>query len=147
MALSVKRTPRGECVRETLLELAELGGLLEQRVADWTKPHGETPARYKVLTAAGCDRFTVPQIARRMGMTRQGVQRVANILVTEELAQFVENPDHRSSPILELTEAGRLVDDNISSDIAADNNSLGRRQSLVEWQALADGLANLRELL
>lgn len=49
---------------------------------------------------------TVPQIARLMGLTRQSVRRVADILVGEGLARFSPNPDHKRSVFLELTERG-----------------------------------------
>ena len=41
-----------------------------------------------------------------MGISRQAVQRVANDLVTDGLAEFTPNPDHRTSPLLALTDAG-----------------------------------------
>ncbi len=147
MALSVRRTPRGEHVRTVLLELAEIGGLLERKAASWAKAHGETPARYKVLTAAGCDDFTVPQIARRMGMTRQGVQRIANVLVEQGHAEFAPNPDHAASMLLKLTPSGEALDDAISSDIARDNNEMGKEQSLGDWAATVEVLERLRGLL
>ncbi|WP_393098078.1 MarR family winged helix-turn-helix transcriptional regulator [Streptomyces sp. LN325] len=49
------------------------------------------------------------QAARRLGVTRQGVQRVANDLVAEGLAVFGPNPDHRGSPLLALTPDGHRV--------------------------------------
>lgn len=147
MALSVRRTARGAQVRLVLLELAEIGGQLDRKATAWAKAHDETPARYKVLTAAGCGDFTVPQIARRMGMTRQGVQRVANLLVDEGHAHFVQNPDHVSSMLLKLTVSGTALDDAISSDIAQDNNEMGCELSLAEWTSLAESLERLRGLL
>ena len=49
---------------------------------------------------------TVAGIARRMGMTRQGVQRVADLLVERGLAEYRPNPAHRRAKLLACTEAG-----------------------------------------
>jgi DNA-binding MarR family transcriptional regulator len=72
-------------------------------------PTGQSQARWQVLRQASTGTFTVPQIARRLGVSRQNVQRIANALVAEELAQCRDNPDHKSSPHLVLTAAGRAV--------------------------------------
>jgi DNA-binding MarR family transcriptional regulator len=53
--------------------------------------------------------LTVPQAARRLGITRQAAQRTANDLVGMELAEFAENPDHRVSRLFGLTGPGREV--------------------------------------
>jgi DNA-binding MarR family transcriptional regulator len=41
-----------------------------------------------------------------MGMTRQGVQRVADLLVEHGLAEYRPNPTHRRAKLLACTEAG-----------------------------------------
>jgi DNA-binding MarR family transcriptional regulator len=41
-----------------------------------------------------------------MGMTRQGVQRVADLLVERGLAEYRPNPDHRRAKLLACTKAG-----------------------------------------
>jgi DNA-binding MarR family transcriptional regulator len=41
-----------------------------------------------------------------MGMTRQGVQRVAGLLVERGLAEYRPNPAHRRAKLLACTEAG-----------------------------------------
>jgi DNA-binding MarR family transcriptional regulator len=59
-----------------------------------------------VLQAAG-DRATVPDIARRLGLQRQSVQRVADELVADGLARYEDNPRHRRSRLLVTTAAGK----------------------------------------
>ena len=81
-----------------------------------TQPHGQTPARWQVLGGIWQVPRTVPQIARRMGLARQSVQRVANALVEEELAAFHPNPDHKRSPLLGLTERGHEVIEGIDKE-------------------------------
>jgi DNA-binding MarR family transcriptional regulator len=51
----------------------------------------------------------VAQIARNMGLTRQAVQRVANVLADEGAVEFVDNPDHRRAKLVRLTAGGRAV--------------------------------------
>jgi DNA-binding MarR family transcriptional regulator len=70
---------------------------------------GLTSALWQVLGAlalAGRP-LTVPQIARRMGLTRQSVQVSVNRLRDEQLVEAEENPDHRRSPLIRMTRGGR----------------------------------------
>ena len=49
---------------------------------------------------------SVAEIGRLMGMTRQGVQRVADLLVARHLAEYRRNPAHQRAKLLACTEAG-----------------------------------------
>ncbi len=49
----------------------------------------------------------VAGIARSMGITRQSVQRIADLLVERGLAEYTENPAHRRAKLLRVTDAGR----------------------------------------
>ena len=69
---------------------------------------GLTSARWQVLGAirlAGRP-LTVPQIARRMGLTRQSVHVTVNRLVDEGLLTLAPNADHRRSQLVGLNEDG-----------------------------------------
>jgi DNA-binding MarR family transcriptional regulator len=70
---------------------------------------GQTQARWQVMSAASAGPKTVPQIARRLGVTRQNVQRIADLLVAENWAGYEPNPDHRSSPYLALNKRGEAA--------------------------------------
>src|SRR5262249_58066589 len=48
-------------------------------------------------------------LPRGAGLTRQGVQRVADDLLTARLLKASPNPDHMRSPLLTLTNRGQLV--------------------------------------
>src|SRR5262245_6032955 len=50
---------------------------------------------------------TVPQLARRRECSRQHVQVLVNRLVADGMAELMDNPDHRRSPLVSLTPAGR----------------------------------------
>jgi len=144
-----RRTPKAELLRKFILDMLQLDGVLRSHAEGMTAMHGQTPARWKVLTAAGCDVRTVPQIARRMGLTRQAVQRIANQQVEDGLATFVENPDHRGSPILRLTDEGTAVDDAISDRHARWSNQVARKLDestmKVALKAIQDLLACVEE--
>ncbi|MFN3512637.1 MAG: MarR family winged helix-turn-helix transcriptional regulator [Phenylobacterium sp.] len=70
---------------------------------------GLTTARWRVLqalNAAGKPR-TVAQLARDLGVARQGVQRLADELAASGHIGYVPNPDHARAKLAEMTERGR----------------------------------------
>ncbi|WP_328495545.1 MarR family winged helix-turn-helix transcriptional regulator [Streptomyces sp. NBC_00414] len=69
-------------------------------------PAGLTAARWQVLGAVLREPLPVSGIARAMGITRQSVQRVADLLVERGLAEYVPNPAHRRAKLLRPTEEG-----------------------------------------
>jgi DNA-binding MarR family transcriptional regulator len=50
--------------------------------------------------------LTVPQIARRMGLTRQSVHATVNRLVRDGFVELSPNADHRRSPVVGVTKQG-----------------------------------------
>ena len=70
---------------------------------------GLTSARWQVLGAVALEPQapTVAQAARRMGLSRQAVQRIANDLKAEGLVRFIDNPDHQRAKRMELTQTGQ----------------------------------------
>jgi DNA-binding MarR family transcriptional regulator len=106
----VELTRQGDLFQTLVLELFRLNGELARHGADIAAEFGQTQARWQVLGAAVEAVRTVPQIARRMGLTRQSVQRLANILVDEGLLAFEPNPDHATSPLVAPTDRGRALE-------------------------------------
>ncbi len=51
--------------------------------------------------------LTVPQIAEMRPTSRQRMQRLADELAAEGLVEFVDNPKHRRSKLVQLTAEGR----------------------------------------
>ena len=100
----------GEALRQLVLEVFRLNGALLRHGAALTAPVGQTQARWQVIGAVAEATRTVPQIARRMGMSRQSVQRVADLLVKDDILRFDPNPDHARSPLLRLTPHGEEVE-------------------------------------
>ena len=105
----------GARLRDLMLEVFRLNGALLRHGAALTAPLGQTQARWQVIGAVAEATRTVPQIARRMGMTRQGVQRVTDLLVGEGIVTLVRNPDHARSPLLRLTPKGRQLEQKLGN--------------------------------
>jgi DNA-binding MarR family transcriptional regulator len=72
---------------------------------------GMTAARWQVLGSlelAGHP-LTVPQIARRMGLTRQTVHVTVNRLAADGLVELESNADHRRSQLVRVTKTGKAT--------------------------------------
>ena len=102
------RTPEGGAATDVVLATFRASGLLLAAGNQLAAKEGLTAARWQVLGAVALAGrpLTVPQIARRMGLTRQAVQASVNRLLAEALVQTGDNLDHRRSPLIALTEAG-----------------------------------------
>ncbi|MER5768030.1 MarR family transcriptional regulator [Streptomyces sp. NPDC001985] len=70
------------------------------------KEAGLTAAWWQVLGAVNRAPQPVAAIARTMGITRQSVQRIADLLVERGLAAYEPNPAHRRAKLLRATEEG-----------------------------------------
>ena len=68
---------------------------------------GQTLARWLVLETVSEVPATVAQVARRLGYTRQSVQRVADLLAQDGLTQYAVNPAHQRSQLVRITPLGR----------------------------------------
>lgn len=71
------------------------------------RPAGLTAALWQVLGAVLSTPRSVAEVARDIGVTRQSVQRVADLLVNRGLAAYEPNPAHRRAQLLTPTAAGR----------------------------------------
>ncbi|MFF9334549.1 MULTISPECIES: MarR family winged helix-turn-helix transcriptional regulator [Streptomyces] len=86
-----------------------LGGQFLAVAEELARPAGLTAARWQVLGAVLREPLPVSGIARAMGITRQSVQRVADLLVEQGLAEYRPNPAHRRAKLLAPTEEGRAA--------------------------------------
>jgi DNA-binding MarR family transcriptional regulator len=99
---------RAEAGTEVVLATFRANGLLLAAGDALAAGEGLTAARWQVLGAialAGAP-LTVPQIARRMGLTRQSVHATAGRLQADGLVELVPNADHRRSALVRLTPKG-----------------------------------------
>src|SRR5918999_1101611 len=102
------RTPTGQAATELILSTFRSNGLLLDAGDRLSADEGLTSARWQVLGAiALAERpLTVPQIARRMGLTRQSVHATVKRLVRDGFLELAPNADHRRSPLVGLTKRG-----------------------------------------
>ncbi len=70
---------------------------------------GQTLARWLVLEEIDRRSASVAEIGRSMGLARQGVQRLADLLVGDGLAVYADNPRHARAKLLVITDDGRAA--------------------------------------
>jgi DNA-binding MarR family transcriptional regulator len=104
-----KQAQVGEATTEVILATFRANGLLLESGDLLAAGEGLTSARWQVLGAiALAERpLTVPQIARRMGLSRQSVHATVGRLVSGGLVELAPNADHQRSQLVRLTELGR----------------------------------------
>jgi len=109
MSLPPKRTPAGEILTASTMELFRVSGLI-LNAGDRLAAHlGLTGARWQILGAivrAGVPE-TVAGLARNLGANRQNVQRIVNDLHGMEFLTFAPNPRHRRAQLVVLTTRGQ----------------------------------------
>ncbi len=105
------RTPEGDAATDLVLRTFRANGAFLAAGDRLAAELGLTSARWQVLGAVALAgrSLTVAQIARRMGLTRQSVQVSVNRCLQDALLEADENPDHRRSPLIELTELGGVT--------------------------------------
>lgn len=91
---------------ELVVHVFRLNGLLIALGDAMGEPSGQTSARWRVLAAIDETPLSVAQIARAWWLTRQSVQRVADVLVADGLATYEDNPNHRRAKLVRITPAG-----------------------------------------
>ncbi len=103
------RTPSGRAATQVILSTFRTNGLLLAAGDLLGGDEGLTAARWQVLGAIVIAEhpLTVPQIARRMGLTRQSVHATVKRLVDDGLLELARNADHRRSQLVCVTELGR----------------------------------------
>jgi DNA-binding MarR family transcriptional regulator len=112
LSMSAMKRPRhtegGAILTELILELFRLNGRILTAGDQLTKDIGLTSARWQVLGAIALAHAPQPvaHIARRMGITRQSVQRIVNELKREGFLELASNPHHQRALLVTLTEKG-----------------------------------------
>ena len=130
------RSPEGEKATAVILSAFRANGLLLAAGDQLAGEEGLTSARWQVLGAIALAKrpLTVPQIARRMGLTRQSVHTTVSRLLADGLVELGANADHRRSQFVRLTEVGQEKYDAIDRKQAVWVNQLvdGLRSSDLE---------------
>src|SRR6201989_3703833 len=129
----------GDQYRLLMADVYELAGLSRRTSEAIARELGQTAARWHVLSVLSAGPCPVPAAARRRGLTRQGVQRVAGDLLAARLLTASPNPDHLRSPLLTLTSRGQLVLEQLTQPSDA-----ARGRLLHQARITADDLAAAR---
>lgn len=98
-------------IRELVIRIFATNGALVDTGNALVRPIGLTTAWWQVLGALGYSPVPLPvaHIARNMGLTRQSVQRVVELLLERGFVRLDANPHHQRAKLVVLTEAGRAA--------------------------------------
>ncbi|MEU0165350.1 MarR family winged helix-turn-helix transcriptional regulator [Streptomyces iakyrus] len=100
---------RQDLLSRSALGVFRLNGQFLAVAEELARPAGLTAAWWQVLGAVLGEPLPVSGIARAMGITRQSVQRIADLLVERGLAEYRPNPAHRRAKLLAPTGEGRAA--------------------------------------
>jgi DNA-binding MarR family transcriptional regulator len=134
---------RQDLLSRSALGVFRLNGQFLAVAEELARPAGLTASWWQVLGAVLREPLPVAGVARAMGITRQSVQRVADLLVDKGLAEYRPNPAHRRAKLLAPTDAGRAAVARIDPGHAAFADRLA--QALGEAE-LADAVRVLERL-
>ena len=107
----MSNSPPSAHVRDLALAVFETNGRLVDAGNELVRPIGLTTAWWQVLGALGYSPQPLPvaHIARNMGLTRQAVQRVVDLLIANGLVSQQPNPHHQRAKLIVLTAVGRAA--------------------------------------
>lgn len=115
-ALSAALKPGDEPAQEAAFDVAfqhlvgevfRLNGCLLAVAEGLSRDLGITPSQWQLLGILRHRSMTVSEAARRLGLTRQSVQRTTNQLIEAGMIEAAENPADRRSILLKITQRGR----------------------------------------
>jgi len=140
-------TTAGGAFSEIVVEVFQLNGRLIDAGDSMAAPVGQTSARWQVLGVVAGGPASVAQVARTMGLTRQAVQRTADLLAADGLVQYTDNPHHRRAKLMTMTPKGRQALDYILQRQVRWANRIGEQHDLEQMRTAAMVLRQLRERL
>jgi DNA-binding MarR family transcriptional regulator len=141
------RTPASHAFTELILEVFRLNGRLLSAGDALTHPVGQTSARWQVLGALDENGRTVADIGRRMGLTRQSVQRTADLLEADGLLSYADNPAHQRAKLAILTPRGRATLDAITTRQIEWANRITSRLTETDLQHAIHTLHQVRQMM
>lgn len=135
-----------QAYRLLIADVYELAGASRASSEVMARRHGCTAAQWHVLSVLSEDEMTVSAVAKRLGLSRQAVQRVADDLLDSGHLCARSNPRDRRAPLVSLTPSGRsTLRQLFDSSDAARTDLLGRSGAGAE--ELQQARAVLRHLI
>jgi DNA-binding MarR family transcriptional regulator len=99
-----------DAFQDVLLGLFQLHGRVLDAADVMSGGFGLTGARWQVMKVAARQAMTVSQIARRLGLKRQSVQRTVDQLAEQGIIELQPNRDHLRAGLVTLsTEGSRIL--------------------------------------
>jgi DNA-binding MarR family transcriptional regulator len=140
-------SPAGKVLTHLILDIFRLNGSLLAAGNELTRDLGSSSARWQVMGALAAAPLPAAQIARNMGLTRQSVQRVVDVLAEQGLVTFAENPYHQRAQLVRLTAQGGHLLQEITRRQVQWVNALAQGLSAPEVQAVAQLIGLVRQRL
>jgi DNA-binding MarR family transcriptional regulator len=140
-------TKAGKAFTELILEIFQFNGRLLAAGDRLAKPQGLTSSRWQVLGAIEEQPLPVAQIARNMGLARQNVQRLADVLQEEGFVGYAPNPDHQRAKLVCLTDKGRRGIEELTRRQATWANLIASSARTADIQTALSLLKKLRSRL
>lgn len=133
-------------VRELALAVFAANGRLVSAGNDLVAHLGLTSAWWQVLAALRYSPtpLAVASIARNMGLTRQAVQRIVDLLADRGLVEFQPNPHHRRAKLVVLTPAGADAVMGAEKVVAPLDHAIAER---IGTARMRDAIATLEEMI
>lgn len=112
-----------------------------------SSPVGISVAWWQVMAAIQDEPRPVAGIARAMGITRQSVQRIADLLVAKGLCEYRPNPAHKRAKLVAITPGGEAAIRRIDPQHAAMAHRLAEALGPAEFAATIATLTRLADTL
>lgn len=141
------RTPAGDAFTTLVVQILRLNGHLTAAGDALARPAGQSSARWQVMGVVEHGPATVAQVARALGLARQSVQRIADLLEADGLAEFTPNPADRRAALLQLTAAGRAALRTIQQAQRAWADALGAQLGEEDLRRASEVLARVAEVV
>jgi DNA-binding MarR family transcriptional regulator len=106
---TVQTDPLVVAYRLLIADVAELMGRSRTTSDVLARAAGQTVARWHLMSVLSGRPQSVASAARRLGLTRQSVQRVANDLLADALVVATPDPNDARAPQLALTSRGEAL--------------------------------------
>jgi len=134
----------GAVLTDVVLATFRLNARLMEAAQGLAANGGLTAAWWQVLGGVLDEPRSVADVGRIMGVSRQGVQRIADLLVERGLAEYRPNPAHRRAKLLACTEAGYWA---IRQIAVAQHPWTSELATSVDLEDLRTTLSTLRTLI
>jgi DNA-binding MarR family transcriptional regulator len=145
--VSQARANEQELLSGAALTVFRLNGQFLGVAEELARPAGLTAARWQVLGAVLGEALSVAGIARVMGITRQSVQRIADLLVEKGLAEYQPNPAHRRAKLVRVTDAGYAAVRRINPAHAVFSHDVAGALGIDQVRLVLDALTHLSEAI